>query len=87
MFNMQIRDHIMHKMALGAEWIGPAKDAVSAMADGESDAEIDAPLGHLWPNGKEFMLAASVVRLLELGDFVKEEVDDDVADEDLEFYE
>jgi hypothetical protein len=88
----RIREHILHNIvwpstAQPALWVKPALKAVEAVSEDEGDAEIDAPTGMVWPNQKEYMLAASVVRLLHLEDFVTREINDDDSDEDLEFYD
>jgi hypothetical protein len=91
MMQIMLREHILHNIvwpatAQPSAWVKPAQEAIDAVSDGESDAEIDAPAGTVWPNHKEYMKAASVVRLLHLESFVTEHVDDDESDDDLEFY-
>jgi hypothetical protein len=85
----QVTEHILHTLNKTAAWVKPAFDAVEAMNDGETDAEIDAPYGYKWPNGKEYMKAASVCRLFSLDQFVKEKFNDDSLydDEGLDDFE
>jgi hypothetical protein len=83
-----VREHVLYNVILpkglpNSLFVKPALDAIEAIADGEN-AEIDAPEGYKWPNGKEYLSARRVVNLLHLEGFIQERIDTDEFDDGLD---